>query len=95
MMDAEKIITACTDQNNTVNSVMLGMRDDDEDSLLQLKQDIARDFVSLLLCVAKFSISSTAATKSCAKICDNILENIVDMVSCYITRLTEDTVVNY
>jgi hypothetical protein len=94
MMDVEEIVTAGTNQNNIVNSVILGVRDD-EDGLLQLKQDIASDLISLLLCVAQVPSSSTAGIKSCAKNCDDILENIIDRVSYYITGLIESVIVNY
>ncbi|XP_021924252.1 Fanconi anemia group A protein homolog isoform X3 [Zootermopsis nevadensis] len=77
MMDVEEIITAGTNQNNTENFVILGMKDE-EDGLLQLKQCIASDLISLLLCVAQVSSSSSAGIKSCAKNCDGILENIID-----------------
>lgn len=84
MMDVEEIITAGTNQNNTENFVILGMKDE-EDGLLQLKQCIASDLISLLLCVAQVSSSSSAGIKSCAKNCDGILENIIDRVSYDVT----------
>jgi hypothetical protein len=94
MMEVEEVITASTNQNNMVNSVMLdGMRDDNEDGLLQLKQDIATELVSLLLCVAQVPSSSTAGIKSCAKKCDDILGNIIERVSYCTTGLVENVIV--
>jgi hypothetical protein len=85
MMDVEEVVNASDNENNKLNFVILdGMRDSDEDSLLQLKQVIASDLISLLLSVAKVSSPSTAGIKSCAKICDDILENVIDRVSYYI-----------
>jgi hypothetical protein len=82
MVDVEEIITTGENENNKLNSVILdGMRDSDEDGLLQLKQVIACDLVSFLLSVAQVPGPSTAGIKSCAKNCDDILENVVDRVS--------------
>jgi hypothetical protein len=85
MMDVDEIITVGDNENNKFNSVILdGMRDSDEDGLLQLKQVIASDLVSFLLSVAQVPGPSTAGIKSCAKNCDDILENVIDRVSYYI-----------
>lgn len=91
MMDVE-VVSASDNENNKLNFVILdGMRDSDEDSLLQLKQVIASDLVSLLLSVAKVPSPSTAGIKSCAKICDDILENVIDRVSyCIYHRQVEN-----
>jgi len=84
-MDVEEVVSVGDNENNKLNFVILDdMRDSDVDSLLQLKQVIASDLLSLLLSVAKVPSPSTAGIKSCTKICDDILENVIDRVSYYI-----------
>jgi len=84
-MDVEEVVSVGDDENNKLNFVILDdMSDSDVDSLLQLKQVIASDLLSLLLSVAKVPSPSTAGIKSCTKICDDILENVIDRVSYYI-----------
>jgi hypothetical protein len=82
MMDVEEIVTAGKAENNRLISVIMDeMRDSDEDGLLQLKQVMAGDLVSLLLSVARVPGPSTAGINSCAKNCDDILESVTDRVS--------------
>jgi hypothetical protein len=82
--DVEEIITASSNQSNVVNSPTLdGLKDNDEECMLQLKQNIASDLVSLLLCVGQVPGSGTAGVKSCSKNCNDILENIISRVSYY------------
>jgi hypothetical protein len=84
MMDVEEVVSAGGNESNKLNFAILdGLRDSDEDSVLQLKQVIASDLVSLLLSVAKVPSPITAGIQSCAKICDDILENVIDRVSYY------------
>jgi hypothetical protein len=84
-MDVEEVVTLGDNENKKLDFVMLDdMRDSDVDSLLQLKQVIASDLLSLLLSVAKVASPSTAGINSCSKICGDILENVVDRVSYYI-----------
>ena len=81
-MDIEEVGSVSDNENNKLNFVILDdMRDSDVDSLLQLKQVIASDLLSLLLSVAKVPSPSTAGIKSCTKISDDILENVIDRVS--------------
>jgi hypothetical protein len=96
MMDVEEVITASTNQTNSVNDIIFDeMGDNDDDNLLKLKQEMASELVSLLLSVAQVpGPSNTVGIKSCAKNCDDILENIINMVSYYITGLTENIMVN-
>jgi len=85
MMDVEEVVSVGDNENNKLNFVILDdMRDSVVDSLLQLKQVIASDLLSLLLSVAKVPSPRTAGIKSCTKICDDILENVIDRVSYYI-----------
>lgn len=94
-MDVEEIITASTNQTNSRNNIILDeMRDNDEDDLLQLKQEMASELVSLLLSVAQVpGPNNTVGIESCAKNCDDILEYVVNRVSYYITGLTENKIV--
>ncbi|PNF13766.1 hypothetical protein B7P43_G13145 [Cryptotermes secundus] len=80
MMDVEEIITASANQTNSVNDIILDeIRDNDEGDLLQLKQEMASELVSLLLSVAQVpGPNNTVGIKSCAKNCDDILENIIN-----------------
>lgn len=96
MMDVEEIITASTNQTNSINDIIFDeMMDNDEDDLLQLKQEMASELVSLLLSVAQVpGPNSTLGIKSCAKNCDDILEDVINRVSYYITGLTENMIVN-
>jgi hypothetical protein len=85
LMDVEEAVSLGDNENKKLNFVILDdMRDSDVDSLLQLKQVIASDLLSLLLSVAKVPSPSTAGIKCCTKICNDILENVIDRVSYYI-----------
>ena len=96
MMDVEEVVSVGDNENNKLNFVILDdMRDSDVDSLLQLKQVIASDLLSLLLSVAKVPSPSTAGIKSCTKICDDILENVIDRVSYYIHHWQVENILNW
>jgi hypothetical protein len=94
MMAVEEIMTASTNQTNPTNNIIIAeMKNNDGDDLLRLKQEMASEIVSFLLSVAQVpSLSNTVGIKSCAKNCDDILENAINKVSYYVTRFTENMI---
>jgi hypothetical protein len=95
MMAVEEIITAHNNQTNSINDIIfVEMEDNDEDNLLQLKQEMASELISLLLSVAQVpGPNNPAGIESCAKKCDDILGNVINRVGSYITGFTEDTII--
>lgn len=82
MMDVEEIITASNNQTNSTSDMIFDELRDNDNDLLQLKQEMASELVSLLLSVAQVpGPKNTVEIKSCAKNCDDILENIINRVS--------------
>jgi hypothetical protein len=96
MMAVEEITTASTSHTNSTNDIIFSeMKNNGGDDMLQLKQEMSSELVSFLLSVARVpGPSNTVGIKSCAKDCDDILENAINKVSYYITGFTENMIIN-